>query len=83
MMNFDKAGARIFSAVGKYGGSRKYLATLKDGIIHVFYHGVHTFKAKEQTMHPIKLVESSIASNPFVKSSEIQNNVISIDSRQR
>ena len=34
-------------------------------------------------MHPIKLVESSIATNPFAKPSEIQSNAILADLRQR
>ena len=85
-VNFDKAGAcMICSAIGDFEkcSTRKYVATLQDDIIHVFHHGVYTCKAKEKTMPPIKLVESSIATNPFAKPSEIQSNAILADLSQR
>ena len=74
-----------YSAIGDFEkcSERKYVATLQDDIIHIFHHGVHTCKAKEKTMHPIKLIESSIATNPFAKPSETQSNAILADLRQR
>ena len=85
-VNFDKAGTcMICSAIGDFEkcSARKYVATLQDDITHVFHHGGHASKVKEKTMHPIKLVESSIATNPFAKPSEIQSNAILADLRQR
>ena len=85
-VKFDKAGtSMICSAIGDFEkySARKYVATLQDDVIHVFHHGVHTCKAKEKTMHPIRLVESSIATNPFAKPSEIQSNANLADLRQR
>ena len=85
-MNFDKAGTcMICSAIGDFEkcSARKYVATLQDDIIHAFHHGDHTCKVKEKTMRPIKLVESSIATNPFTKPSEIQSYAILADLRQR
>ena len=61
----------------------KYIATFQDDIIHVLHHGVHTCERKRKTMRPIKLVESSIETNPFAKPSEIQSEVILADLRQR
>ena len=74
-----------YSAIGDFEkcSERKYVATLQDDIVHIFHHGVHTCKAKEKTVHPIKLIESSIATNPFAKPSEIQSNAILADLRQR
>ena len=85
-VNFDKAGTcMICSVAGDFEkcSARKYVPTLQDDIIHVFHHGVHICKAKEKTMRPIKLVESSTATNPFSKPSEMQSNAILADLRQR
>ena len=75
----------ICSAIGDFekSSARKYVATLQDDIIHVFHHGVHTCKAKEKTMRPIKLVERSIATNPLTKPSEIQSIAILADLREQ
>ena len=75
----------ICSAIGDFEkcSARKYVTTLQDDVIHVFHHDVYTCKAKEKTMRPIKLVESSIATNPFTKPSEIQSYAILADLRQR
>ena len=73
-VNFDKAGTcMICSAIGDFENcsARKYVATLQDDIIHAFHDSVHSCKAKEKTMRSMKLVESSIATNPFTKPSEI------------
>ena len=85
-VNFDKAGTCVIcSAIGDFEkcSARKHVAALQDDIIHVFHHGLHTCKAKEKAMRPIKLAERSIARNPFTKPSEIQSNAILADLRQR
>ena len=85
-VNFDKTGTcMICSAIGDFEkcSARKCVPTLQDDIIHVFHHNVHTCKAKEKTMRPMKLVESSIETNPFTKPSEIQSNAFLADLRQR
>ena len=77
--DFDKAGTcMICSAIGDFEkcSARKYVATSQD---HIFHHGVHTCKAKEKTICPIKLVETSIPINPFAKPSEMQSNAILAD----
>ena len=45
-------------------------------------HNMILFKAKEKTMRPIKLVESSITTNLFAKPSVLQSNAILTDLRQ-
>ena len=84
-MNFDKAGTCVIcSAIGDFEkcSARKHVAALQDDIIHVFHHGLHTCKAKEKALRPIKLAERLIARNPFTKPSEIQSNAMLADLRQ-
>ena len=85
-VNFDKVEISVTcTAIGDFEkcSARKYVATLQDDVIHVFHDGVYTCKAKEKTMRPVKLVESSIATKCFAKPSEIKSNVILADLRQQ